>query len=103
CFNYGPSISYLPFLDVVRSLCGLLESDAEADAKRQIDEHVARLGLDSVAVSPYLHGVLSLTVDDALFSMLTANLVRQRTVDALKTLLVAEARRRPLALILEDV
>src|SRR5262249_44404860 len=38
-----------------------------------------------------------------LFSKLPVNLVRQRTVDALKTLVVAEARDHPLVLILEDV
>src|SRR5207245_2893653 len=38
CFNYGPSISYLPFLDIVRTVCGLVENDTEAAAKRQIEE-----------------------------------------------------------------
>ena len=103
CFNYGSSISYLPFLDIVRHVCGLTESDAEAAAKRQIEMHLTALGLESAAVSPYLHNVLSFSVDDQIFPKLTANLVRQRTVNALKTLVMAEARHRALALILEDV
>jgi hypothetical protein len=35
CFTYGESISYLPFLDIVRTLCGLEEDgDAATAAKR---------------------------------------------------------------------
>ena len=52
CFNYGDSISYLPFLDIVRNVCGLMESDGEAAAKRQIEVHLTSRGLESAAVSP---------------------------------------------------
>ena len=36
CFTYGESISYLPFLDIVRVCCGLEELTVETDAKRQL-------------------------------------------------------------------
>jgi predicted ATPase len=103
CFTYGDSISYLPFLEIVRTCCGLVESDAEAVAKRQIAAHLATLGLESAAVAPYLYSLLSFTVEDEVFSKLPADLIRQRTVEALKAFVVAEARRRPLVLLLEDV
>jgi tetratricopeptide (TPR) repeat protein len=103
CFTYGGSISYLPFLAVVRALCGLEEDGAEVEAKRLIAAHLATLGLAPTAVAPYLHNLLSFTVEDDLFPKLTADLIRQRTVEALKTLVVAEATRHPLALIFEDV
>jgi class 3 adenylate cyclase len=103
CFTYGESISYLPFLDIVRTLCGLAEGGDEAAAKRQIDAHLATLALEPSAVVPYLHNLLSFTVDDAIFPRLMPELIRQRTVAALTTLMVAEARARPLVLILEDV
>jgi hypothetical protein len=45
CFTYGESISYLPFLDIVRTLCRLEEGGDEAAAKRQIDAHLATLAL----------------------------------------------------------
>jgi class 3 adenylate cyclase/tetratricopeptide (TPR) repeat protein len=103
CFTYGDSISYLPFLNVVRSVCGLVDSDTEPVAKERIDDRVATLGLDSAAVSPYLHNLLSFTVDDEHFQKLTGDLVRRRTVEALTALVLAEARRQPFGLILEDV
>jgi class 3 adenylate cyclase len=103
CFTYGESISYLPFLDIVRTLCGLEEDGDETAAKRQINAHLATLALESSPVVPYLHNLLSFTVDDEVFPRLTLEIIRQRTVAALTTLIVAEAHARPLVRILEDV
>jgi class 3 adenylate cyclase len=103
CFNYGSSISYLPFLEIVRAYCSVSEDDNEIVAKRYIHRRLTALGLDVTAVAPYLQHMLSLHVDDPLFAALPANLVRQRTVEALQALVLAEARQGPGALILEDV
>jgi class 3 adenylate cyclase/tetratricopeptide (TPR) repeat protein len=103
CFTYGESISYLPFLEVVRACCGLTAGGVEAEAKRQMEGHLAALALEPTATVPYLHHLLSFTVDDEVFSKLTPELIRQRTVAALTRLVVAEAQQHPLVLILEDV
>jgi class 3 adenylate cyclase/tetratricopeptide (TPR) repeat protein len=103
CFAYGDSISYLPFLEIVKGFCGLEGRETEAEAKCQIAQRLAPLTLEPEAVVPYLHHLLALPVDDVLFSRLTPELVRQRTVEALKMLVLAAARYRPLVLILEDV
>jgi predicted ATPase len=42
-------------------------------------------------------------VEDPVFLQLPPEIVRQRTVEALTTLVIAEARTRPLVVILEDV
>ena len=103
CFTYGDSISYLPFLDIVRALCALEEGAPEAEAKRRIGDHLATLEVEASIIVPSLHHLLSFTVDDPLFLQLPPELVRQRTVEALTTLVMAEARHRPLVMILEDV
>jgi class 3 adenylate cyclase/tetratricopeptide (TPR) repeat protein len=103
CFTYGESISYLPFLEVVRSLCGIADGADETAGKRTITATIDRLGLSADKVEPYLHNLLSYAVDDPVFSRLTAELVRRRTVEALTVLLFAEAAAAPLALIIEDV
>ena len=103
CFNYGSSISYLPFLDVVRAFCDVSDDDNDMAATRHIHGRLTGLGLELTAVAPYLQHMLSLRIDDAMFAALPANLVRQRTVEALQALVQAEARQAPMALILEDV
>ena len=103
CFTYGESMSYLPFLDIVRACCGLEELTVETDAKRRLAARLTMLHLEPSAVAPYLHNLLSFTGEKDLFTKLTPDLVRQRTVTALTALVVAEATHRPLVLILEDV
>ena len=103
CFTYGDSISYLPFLDIVRALCALEEGTPEAEAKQRIGDHLAMLELEASLIAPSMHHLLSFTVADPVFLQLPPELVRQRTVEALTTLVFAEARHRPLVVILEDV
>jgi class 3 adenylate cyclase len=51
CFTYGDTISYLPFLDIVRSLCGLREGDSDAAVKQRIADRMTALGLEAAAVT----------------------------------------------------
>ena len=103
CFTYGDSIAYLPFLEIVRALCALEEREPEAEAKRRIESHLAMLEVEASIIAPSLHHLLSFTVEDPRFLQLPPELVRQRTVEALTTLVMAESRYRPLVVILEDV
>jgi predicted ATPase len=103
CFTYGDSIAYLPFLEVTRNLCGIVDGADEAAGKRAIAATIDRLGLSEEKVAPYLHNLLSYRVDDHVLSRLTPELVRRRTVEALTALLFAEAAAASLALIIEDV
>src|SRR5262245_16728570 len=84
-------------------MCALEPNRSEAEAKRQIASHLDALGLPPSTVMPYLHNLLSLTVEDDVFPQLTPELIRRRTVEAWKTLVLAEAQQQPLVLVLEDV
>jgi predicted ATPase len=103
CFTYGEGISYLPFLAIVKGLCGLTGTETETAASAQLRQHLHTLGLDVPAVVPYLQHLLTLPVEDHIVPTLSPELVRQRTLEALKMLLLAEVRDRPVVLILEDV
>jgi class 3 adenylate cyclase/tetratricopeptide (TPR) repeat protein len=103
CFTYGENTSFLPFLRIVRTLCGVADADPELAAKQAIAARLDRLGLASEITAPYLHNLLSYGVDDEVFPYLTPELVRRRTGSALRALLAAEARERPLAIVIEDV
>jgi predicted ATPase len=61
------------------------------------------LSLDPTTVMPYLYNLLAFSVDDAHFARLPPELIRQCTVEALTTFVLAVARQQPLAVILEDV
>jgi class 3 adenylate cyclase/tetratricopeptide (TPR) repeat protein len=103
CFTYGEHTSFLPFIRIVRELCAIGEADPEPVAKEAIDAHLDDLGLRREAMAPYLQHLLSFEVDDEVFPYLTPELIRRRTVEALCALLLAEADRAPLAVVIEDV
>ena len=103
CFAYGAAMSYLPVLPIVKHIFGVDGTDTEANAKHQIAHHLATLHVKPAPVEHYIHNLLTFAVEDERFSQLTPELLRQRTVEAIGTLLLAEARHHPWVLIVEDV
>ena len=103
CFAYGERISYLPFIQVVKSFCGVEGISQEFEAKRQISQRLASVTVDPAAVTPYLQNLLTFTVDDPTFEKLPSHLIRERTVAALTALILGVVGQRPLTLIIEDV
>ena len=103
CFAYGDSISYLPFVEIVRAYFELDSVRSEAQAKQQVARRLIDLGVNRQVIEPYLHNLLAYPVEDEQFAKLPSHLIRERTVNALTTLVLDVARRKPLVLIIEDV
>jgi class 3 adenylate cyclase/tetratricopeptide (TPR) repeat protein len=103
CFSFGDVISYLPFLEVLKSYFGLEGVTSEDQGRQRIIERLADLSLDRQAVEPYLNLLLAYPVNDEGVTKLPTHVLRERTVAALKTLLFAIATRAPLIVIVEDV
>jgi predicted ATPase len=103
CFSYGEVISYLPFVEVLKSHFGLEGVSTEEQGRGQIVEQLRSLSIDRRTVEPYLHYLLAYRVDDEAVGRLPTHVLRERTVAALRTLVLAMAAREPLVLIIEDV
>jgi predicted ATPase/class 3 adenylate cyclase len=101
--SYGKATSYLPVIDLLKGYFGI---EARDDLRR-IRERVAGklLMLDEALRSslPALLSLLDVPVDDAQWQALDPPLRRQRTLDALKRLLLRESQEQPLLLVLEDL
>jgi class 3 adenylate cyclase/tetratricopeptide (TPR) repeat protein len=101
--SYGKTTSYLPVIDLLKDYFKI----QDRDDLRKIREKVAGklLTLDD-ALKPALSALLALLdvpVDDASWRMLDPGQRRQQTLDAVKHLLLREAREQPLLLIFEDL
>jgi predicted ATPase/DNA-binding SARP family transcriptional activator len=103
CFSYGEVISYLPFIEVLKSHMALEGVSTEEQGRQRIAKQLRSLSIDRRTVEPYLHHLLAYRVDDESVSRLPTHVLRERTVAALKTLVLAIAAREPLVLIIEDV
>jgi class 3 adenylate cyclase len=101
--SYGKATSYLPVIDLLKSYCAV----EPADDHRRVREKVLGklLALDR-ALEPTLPAFLALLdvpVDDPAWQALDPPQRRQRTLDALKRLLLRESQERPVLLVFEDL
>jgi class 3 adenylate cyclase len=101
--SYGKATPYAPVIDLLR---GLFQIGSREDSRR-IRERVtgALLSLDR-ALEPALPALLALLdvpVDDEAWTRLDPPQRRQRTLDAVKRLLLRESQVQPLVTIFEDL
>jgi class 3 adenylate cyclase/tetratricopeptide (TPR) repeat protein len=101
--SYGKATSYLPVIDLLKSYF-LIEAQ---DEPRRMREKVTGklLSLDETLrpALPALLALLDLPAEDKAWQALDPALRRQRTLDAVKRLLLRESRAQPLVVIFEDL
>ncbi len=101
--SYGKAGSYLPVIDL---LADYFKISARDDHRAMRDKVLGRvLGLDR-ALEPLLPALLALLevpVEDAAWKALDPADRRQRTLDAVKRLLLRESREQPLLVVFEDL
>ncbi|HKQ57553.1 MAG TPA: adenylate/guanylate cyclase domain-containing protein [Candidatus Eisenbacteria bacterium] len=101
--SYGKATTFLPVIELLKGYFKI----GDRDAPREIREKVTGklLALDR-ALEPTIPGVLALLdlpVEDAAWPTMDPELRRQRTLDAVKQLLLREAREQPLLVVFEDL
>ncbi len=103
CLHFGGSMSYLPFLDILKSYFEIKEGDREFIIKKKMAEKIA--GLDEKLESALLPlmELLSLKVEDEDFTNLGPQQKREMTFEAIRNLLIRMSQERPLVLAVEDM
>ena len=102
CLSYGAAIAYLPLFELVRNACGIAADDAPDLVATKIERKIKTLELD-VSLAHYLRHAFGLPTGDPAVAALDPVAIRARTFEALRELLVAEAGRRPLVVLIEDL
>src|SRR5262249_38287961 len=101
--SYGKATSYLPVIDLLKSYCGI---EARDDARRIREKLTGKLLALAPALQPTLAALLALLdvpVDDPAWQALEPPQRRQRTLDAVKRLLLRESQEQPLLVVFEDL
>ncbi|HTV45441.1 MAG TPA: adenylate/guanylate cyclase domain-containing protein [Stellaceae bacterium] len=103
CASYGMAIPYQLALDVLRSNCGVVESDTPEEIGEKIGAGLHEVGMDPGAERPFLLHALGIKAieDPSLLSQPEA--VKKRTFEIFRQLAVRGSERRPLVLVLEDL
>jgi class 3 adenylate cyclase len=101
--SYGKATPYLPVIDLVKAYCSI---EARDDGRRIQEKVTGRLlTLDQTLrpTVPAFLALLDVPVDDSQWQALDPPQRRQRTLDAIKRLLLRESQAQPLLLVFEDL
>jgi class 3 adenylate cyclase/predicted ATPase len=103
CLHFGGSMSYLPFLDILRSYFDVKEGDQEFIIKKKMADKIAELDEKLENALPPFMELLSLKVEDEDFIKLEPQQKRERTFEAIRNLFIRVSQQRHLVLAVEDM
>jgi class 3 adenylate cyclase len=101
--SYGQATPYFPVMDLLKRYCHVDDGDDARTIRAKITGQVVTLDPALQDAVPALLALLDAVPDDSPFLQLDPPQRRQRTLDALKRLLLRETREQPLLLVCEDL
>ena len=101
--SYGQAMSYWPVIELLKGYFTLQDRDELGEIRDKVTGKLRALDASLEPALPALLALLEVPVDDAAWQTLEPAQRRQRTLDAVKRLLLREARERPLLLLVEDL
>ncbi len=103
CQSFGQSTPYLPLQDLVRAVCAVGDSDTSAQIAERVRTALDRLGLAAVEDAAYLLRLLGVADQGDSLTGMTPEAIQAHTLDVLRRTILAQGRRHPLAVGIEDL
>jgi class 3 adenylate cyclase/tetratricopeptide (TPR) repeat protein len=101
--SYGKATSYLPVIDLLKSYFKVQDRDDLREIREKVTGKLLTLDRALEPTLPALLALLDVPAGDASWQTLDPAQRRQRMLDAVRRLLLREAREQPLLLIFEDL
>ena len=101
--SYGKATPYFPIIDLLKRYAHVEEHDDARTIRARVTGQVLTLDEPLQEAIPALLSLLNALPEDSSFQKLDPPQRRQRTLDALKRVLLRESRAQPLVLVFEDL
>jgi len=101
--SYGRATPYLPIIDLLKTYFKLEDRDDQRQVREKITGKLLTLDRALEAWVPAFVALFDVPVDDPEWQVSDPRQRRQRTLDGIKRLLLAESRVQPLLLVFEDL
>jgi class 3 adenylate cyclase len=101
--SYGKATPYLPVIDLLKRYCHVDDSDDTRTIRAKVTGQIVTLDETLQDTLPAFLALLDAVPDDSAFLQLDPPQRRQRTLEALKRVLLCESQVQPLLLVFEDL
>jgi DNA-binding NtrC family response regulator/tetratricopeptide (TPR) repeat protein len=101
--SYAKNTPYFPIAEMLKTLCGIAETDATVDVRDKVARSLPAAAGDPDGLTPPVLDVLGVLPPDDAFRALDPSERRRRTHDAVKRVFLAASVARPLCLMAEDL
>jgi len=101
--SYGKATPYLPVIDLVKSYCQIEDRDDARKIREKLTGKLLTLDEAFKPALPTFLALLDVPVEDMQWQRLDPAEIRQRTLDAVKRLLLRESQVQPVLLLCEDL
>jgi class 3 adenylate cyclase/tetratricopeptide (TPR) repeat protein len=101
--SYGKATSYLPVIELLKGYFKIQDRDDLRNIREKVTGKLLTLDRALEPTLPALLALLEMSEDDAAWQVLDPAQRRQQTIDAVRRLLLREARQQPLVVIFEDL
>lgn len=101
--SLGRATSYLPVVALLKSYFAIQDRDEQHEIRRKVVEKILALDEGLEPTLPAILALLDIPIDDASWHALDPIQRRRRNLDAVRGLLLREARKQPVLLIFEDL
>jgi predicted ATPase len=101
--SYGKATPYFPVIDLLKRYCSIDDGDAARTMRAKVTGQILTLDETLQDTLPALLALLDALPDDSPFLALDPSQRRQRTLEALRHVLLRESQVQPLLLVCEDL
>jgi len=103
CVSYGAAIPYWLILDLLRSNCGIVETDTPEVIAQKLCEGLQEVGMDPELDSPVLLHLFGINKAGGCPGQSSPEAIKRNTFETLRRLSIKGSLQRPLVLVLEDL
>ncbi|MGD8765953.1 MAG: adenylate/guanylate cyclase domain-containing protein, partial [Desulfobacteraceae bacterium] len=103
CLSYSRSVTYQPVIDILKANFNINENDGDSEIREKVQKGLKLLGADEVSTEPYLLELLLVTDSGTDKIQLSPEAMKDRTIEALRHIILKGSEIRPLIIAIEDL